>query len=415
MRIVNARGKPNRRKNGCTVLALCAITAAALPAQTLTTLHSFCSAIGDGCPDGQNPRAGLVQATDGDLYGTTEFGGAGLAGVFGTIFKITPGGALTTLQSFGGATEGIYPYAGLIQAANGNLYGTTSQGGANGGGTIFEIGLAGALTTVNSFGLGHGSQPWAGLVQTADGDFYGTTTKGGIYYYGAVFKLSATGALTTLHSFCSQGPPCPDGAAPQAGLIQGADGALYGTTNQGGAKPCPKLGCGTVFKITPAGDFTTLHSFSWSDGGAPGASLVQAPDGYFYGTTSDGTTGGGTVFKITPSGALTTLYTFCSVDGCVDGGGPGGLIRTAEGLLYGMTNGGGAHGGGTIFKIAPGGALTTVYSFCSQSGCADGSAPGGPLVQAADGSFYGTTFSGGTSRTCGSGCGTVFRLSGGPG
>jgi len=412
--LANELRKPGRRTTACAALALCALTTATVPAQTFTTLHSFCSEIGDGCPDGQNPRAGLVQTKDGDLYGTTEFGGAGVAGIFGTIFKITPDGTLTTLQSLGGANEGIYPYAGLIQAASGDLYGTTSQGGVNAEGTVFQIGPTGSLTTVYAFGLIHGSQPWAGLAQTANGDLYGTTNKGGRYNYGTVFRITATGTLMTIHSFCSQGPPCTDGAYPEAGVIPGADGALYGTTNEGGVKSCPKLGCGTIFKITPSGQLTTLHSFSWSDGGAPDAGLVQAPDGYFYGTTGDGTTGGGTVFKITPAGVLTTLYTFCSVNGCEDGGGPNGLIQAANGLLFGTTNGGGAHAGGTIFKITPSGALSTIYSFCSQSGCADGSAPVGALVQAGDGSFYGATFSGGTSRTCGSGCGTVFRLSVGP-
>src|ERR1022692_4760455 len=225
-RTVNVLGKLNWGKRACAVLALCATTAIALPAQTLTTLYSFCSQ--SGCPDGANPTAGLVQATNGDLYGTTTAGGSGINNG-GTVFRITPGGTLTTLYRFcaqSGCPDGDGPVAGLVQAANGGLYGTTYFGGTNGQGTGFKI------------------------------------TQGG--------------TLTTLYSFCSQ-THCTDGTEPQAGLVQAANGDLYGTTDGGGANG----GYGTVFKITPGGTLTTLYSFNGTDGDQPYAGLVQAADGDF--------------------------------------------------------------------------------------------------------------------------------------
>ena len=333
------------------LLLLCAVTAIASPAQTFTSLFTF-----DGT-NGAYPQAGMVQATNGDLYGTTSAGGADGSG-WGTIFKITPSGRLTTLHSFA-ITDGALPYAGLIQASNGNLYGTTNGygGGANGSGTVF--------------------------------------------------KITPSGTLTTLYSFCSQSG-CPDGANPDTGLVQATNGEFYGTTINGGT-----MGYGTIFKITPSGRLTTLHSFdSFVLFGFTG--LIQATNGYFYGTTGyGGANNAGSVFKMSPSGTLTTLYSFCSQSGCPDGANPGaGLVQASDGNLYGTT----AYGGlqncyepvscGTLFKITPSGTLTTLYSFCSQSGCPDGAYPGAALVQATDGDLYGITFEGGTYNS-----GTIFKIS----
>jgi uncharacterized repeat protein (TIGR03803 family) len=409
-RIVNVLSKLNWGRRACAVLALCATTAIALPAQiaTLTTIHRFCSQ--SGCPDGYYPLAGLVQATNGGLYGTTSGGGTDSAG---TIFKITPGGTLTTLYSFcpqTNCTDGAGPQAGLVQAANGDLYGTTIGGGANDDGTIFKITPGGTLTTLYSFcsqtNCADGANPWAGLVQAANGDLYGTTQSGGAnVYYGTVFKITPGGTLTTLYSFCSQ-TNCTDGATPFAGLVQAANGDLYGTTFYGGSG-------GTVFKITPAGTLTTLYNFcsqtNCTDGDQPFAGLVQAANGDLYGTTYGGGANGGigTVFKITPGGTLTTLYSFCSQTNCADGGGPeAGLVQAADGDLYGTTCCYGAYGGGTVFKITPGGTLTTLYSFCSQTNCTDGATPYAGLVQDTNGDFYGTT-----THKGGAASGTVFSLS----
>jgi uncharacterized repeat protein (TIGR03803 family) len=413
-RIVTALDKLNWGKRAFVVFVLCATTAITLPAQTLTTLFSF-----DGT-DGSEPKAGLVQATNGDFYGTTYEGGANGGG---TVFKITPGGTLTTLYSFCGqnnCTDGELPAAGLVQATNGDFYGTTYEGGANrngtcftGCGTVFKITPSGTLTTLYSFCAQggvlctDGDLPTAGLVQATDGDFYGTTYAGGANLGGTVFKITPSGMLTTLYSFCPKNI-CTHGQYPEAGLIQATNGDLYGTTYAGGAN-----GDGTIFKITPSGTLTTLHSFDNTDGANPDAGLVQGINGDFYGTSgSGGANLGGTIFKITPSGTLTTLYSFCSQSGCTDGDDPSGvLIQATDGDFYGTTEYGGAINQGTVFKITPGGALTTLYSFCSQSYCPDGLQPIAGLIQDTTGILYGTTSGGSEGCGVGGGCGTVFSLS----
>src|ERR1039458_6019331 len=344
-RTVNVLSKLNWGTRACAVLVLCATTAIALPAQTLTTLFSF-----DGT-DGAVPQAGLVQATNGDLYGTSSFGGANN---LGTVFKITPSGTLTTLYSFcsqSGCPDGYVPYAGLVQATNGDLYGTTLYGGANGPyGTLFRITTSGTLTTLYSFcsqsGCTDGELPLAPLVQAANGDLYGTTAYGGVNGLGTVFRVTPSGTLTTLYSFCSQSG-CPDGYDPYAGLVQATSGDFYGTTVLGGTG-----GWGTVFKITSSGTLMTLYSFCPQSGcnSEQPLALVQATNGDFYGTTAFGS-----VFKITPSGTETTLYAFCAKSGCTDGEAPhAGLVQATNGDFYGTTFKGGANNDGTIFSLSVG-------------------------------------------------------------
>jgi uncharacterized repeat protein (TIGR03803 family) len=385
-----------------------------LPGQTFTTLYSFCAQ--GGCPDGYQPNEALTQGTNGNLYSTTPSGGPG-ADVYGTVFEVTPGGAVTTLQGFDG-TDGSRPYAGLLQAANGDFYGTTLSGGAKGYGTIFKITPAGALTTLYSFcaegggGCTDGVEPTAGLVQAPNGDFYGTTSFGGSKGGGTVFKITPAGTLTTLYTFCTV-VGCTDGAQPNAGLVQANNGDFYGTTAGGGSA---EAGQGTVFKISPSGVLTTLHSFAGypTDGGAPVAALVQASNGVLYGTTELGGTncgstyGCGTVFKITPNGETTTLYSFCPQTGCADGSTPeSALVQASDGAFYGTTPFGGTAGSGTIFKITTSGELTTLYTFLC-SGCVSGAGdePFAGLVQATNGVFYGTTASGGIYSH-----GSIFSLS----
>jgi uncharacterized repeat protein (TIGR03803 family) len=392
-----------------------------------TTLYSFSGS------DGESPNA-LVQGANGELYGTTFYGGSE-----GTIFKITPKGTLTTLYSFCSQTcmDGESPSAGLVQATNGYLYGTTANGGTSGAncpaalailgcGTIFKMTPTGTLTTVHIFctqpGCPDGALPSA-LVQAANGDLYGTTFQGGVnvnanasYGGGTIFKITPSGTLTTLYSFCSQ-TGCADGREPSPGLVQATNGDLYGTTLAGGAN-CGPSGCGTVFKITPSGTFTTLYSFcsqpqgaTCLDGNSPLAGLVQAANGDLYGTTNRGGVNnflGGTVFKMTPSGTLTTLYSFCAQPGCPDGSGPSAeLVQAVDGNLYGTTQDLGANEyGGTVFKITPDGELTTLHSFCNA--CADGETPTAALVQDTSGELYGTTSAGGANGCC---YGTIFVLS----
>ena len=323
------------------IFLFCAATVTTSPAQILTTLHSF-----DGA-EGAQPFAGLVRATDGNFYGTTYEGGAHGDG---TVFKITPTGTLTTLYSFcsqSGCADGEYLFAGLVQASDGNFYGTTWSGGVNGSGTVFEIARSGTLATLYSFDGTDGAGPVAGLVQGSDGNFYGTTQVGGTNGSGTVFKITPSGALTTLHSFDGA-----DGSNPAAVLMQASDGNLYGTTEAGGANG----NYGTVFKITPTGTLTTLYSFcsqsGCADGALPRAGLVQASDGDFYGTTAFGGANyyEGTVFKITPNGTLPTLHSF---DGA-DGGDPNALVQASDGNFYGTTVLGGANGdNGTVFRLVP--------------------------------------------------------------
>ena len=195
----------------------------------------------------------------------------------------SPAQTFTLLYSFD-LTDGADPWAGLVQATDGNFYGTTYQGGANGAGTVFKITAGGVLTTLHSFDGTDGADPFAGLVQATDGSFYGTTYYGGAGSgYGTVFKITAGGVLTRLHSFDST-----DGANPHAELVQATDGNFYGTTYNGGANAA-----GTVFKITAGGVLTTLHRFDFTDGAYPRARLVQATDGSFYGTTSGNSPRGG--------------------------------------------------------------------------------------------------------------------------
>jgi uncharacterized repeat protein (TIGR03803 family) len=265
-----------------------------------------------------------------------------------------------------------------------------------------------------------GSGPYfVQLAQGRDGKLYGTTGTGGAYGYGTVFRATPQTGIETIHSFCAL-TNCVDGSSPDAGLVLGDDGNFYGTASQGGA-----ANAGTVFRITPSGNFTTLYSFcsqpNCADGGGPSARLLQGIDGNFYGSTYTGGAnasesleqsyddGGGTIFRITPNGALTTLYSFCALPNCLDGvSSLGGLIQASDGNFYGTT----VYGGppsfwcpsacGTIFKITPQGTLTTIYYFCRRAYCYDGDLPYAGLLQASDGNLYGTTLSGGAHGVYGS-------------
>lgn len=380
-------------------ISLTLALAVPLQAQTFTLLHSFSGT------DGSYPYAGLVQSTGGSLFGTTSSGGTSSGG---TVFKMSTSGTLTTIYSFcalSSCADGTDPRDPLIQALNGSLYGTTFGGGPySSPGTIFKITSSGTLTTLYTFcalsSCTDGETPYGGLVQALNGSLYGTTYAGGAHFNGTIFDIKTSGgALTTLYNFCTLSG-CADGIGPQAALVQGTDNSFYGTTYDGGAFSY----YGTIFKITNAGVYTTLHSFNGTDGDEPIGGLVQAKDGNFYGTTqTDGANGYGTVFKMTSGGTLTTIYNFCMMLFCADGSTPvAGLIQGTDGNLYGTTFTGGAYGEGTVFSITTGGTLTTLHSFDGT----DGNQPWAALVQDTNGTFYGTTYSGGASSL-----GTVFSLS----
>lgn len=302
------------------------------PDGTETVLHSF------GL-DGYGPLAPLILDGKGNLYGTTFYGGTSGAGV---VFKVTPTGTETTLYSFSGGADGGYPLGGVVRGLNGKLYGTTRQGGAFGNGTVFGVTLSGKETVIYSFtGGADGSLPQAGLVRDAQGNLYGTTRQGGAFNYGTVFEVTPSGTMTVLHSFAGG----DDGQYSYASLVRDANGNLYGTTYEGGGitNDCPN-GCGTIFEVTPAGTETVLHRFGYTDG-FPLYGLIRDGKGNLYGVTR-------LVFKLTPAGNLIVLYTWSYP--YVNGAFPvGELVRDTAGNLYGATYYGGAYLDGVVYKLTP--------------------------------------------------------------
>jgi uncharacterized repeat protein (TIGR03803 family) len=360
----------------CIVILSCAATVAVSPAQTFTTLLSF-----DGTNGARPVSMALVQGIDGNYYGTASAGGIN---TYGTVFKVTPAGILTTLHNFHGP-DGNGPNAGLVLATDGNFYGTTELGGVHNNGTVFRITPEGELTTLHSFDALDGANPMTALAQGSGGNLYGTTSRDGASGYGTVFTITPLGALITLHNFVAS-----DGGYPGA-LVPLYNGNLVGTA--------VGRGYGTIFTITPQGTFTSVHRFQGSDGAYPDSGLTVANDGNLYGTTSSGGANReGTIFKITAQGTLTTIYNFQAREG----GGTSALIQATDGNFYGAAFSGGA-GNGTLFRFTPTGTFTTLASFGTQS--APGEYPDGGVFQGTDGNLYGTTDEGATF-----GNGTLFRL-----
>ena len=356
-----------------------------------TSLHSF------NGTDGGNPEAALIQGMDGSLYGTAEYGGSNSTATFtgdGTVFKISTNGVFTPLVYFNGA-NGYNPRAGLVQMTNGafygttyyiagggsvfrmtpngsltnivwfngnnggsstakltigldgNLYGTSSTGGANSKGAIFRTTTNGVEIVLASFDGSNGRIPQSPLVLATDGNFYGTAGSGGLNNLGTVFRVTPTGTLSNLLSFAGS-----NGANPYAGLVQAVDGYLYGTTESGGS-----FSLGTVFRIDTNGALNTLVSFNGTNGANPWNGLIQGRDGNFYGVTAYGGTGfsgslsgNGIIFKMTTNGILTTLLLFNGTNGLRPSG---ELIQGTDGNFYGTTGSGGTNQGwGTIFKFS---------------------------------------------------------------
>jgi uncharacterized repeat protein (TIGR03803 family) len=330
-------------------------------------------------------------------------------------WSIASGQILTPLWQFGSLSnvaDGACPYSELLQGRDGNFYGTAG-GTAMVNCTVFKITPEGTLTPLWQFGSSvtnvDGHSPLGRLVQGRDGDFYGTTSKGGMNNMGTVFKINSAGTLTTLWQFGSQ----MDGASPQAGLVQGSDGKFYGTTI-GSLWGSQRPNRGTIFQISPSGTFTSLYQFSNDGiaGGLPLGPLVQGSDGSFYGTTSwGGSNSFGTVFKMTLAGTLTTLWQFGSLPNNVDGKQPmTALALGNDGSFFGTTFHGGTNNFGTIFRITSDGSLTPLWQFGSlpRTGSLPTMADGGypnALIQGSDGNFYGTAQIGGTNV-----CGTAFRI-----
>jgi uncharacterized repeat protein (TIGR03803 family) len=379
-------------------------------ARDFTLLHDFQGS------DGGQSFGGVIRDSAGNLYGTTFLGGTDNGGV---VFKLSPYGTETVLHQFAGGSDGFAPYGGVIVDKQGDLYGTTVGGGAGcppaGCGTVFKLAPDGTVTILYAFAGGSdGGDPFAGLFAGKHGDFYGTTELGGAGTgcsggCGTVFKVTPTGEETVLHSFTGGN----DGAVPQSVPIADKQGNLYGTTVQGGP-----ANVGTVFKLAPNGTETILHSFTGgNDGASPYGSLIMDDKGNLYGTATLGGTGDclsgcGTVFEITADDTLKVLHEFT---GGTDGAYPeAGLMRDKEANFYGTTaNGGntdcGGIGCGAVIKMTPGGKITTLYSF---TGGNDGAQPYASVIADKHGNLFGTTSYDGMSCTnyALKGCGTVFEV-----
>ena len=393
----------------CAALLLCVATAISAPAQTFTVLRRFSGGTG-----GSHPTGPLLQSFDGRFYGATNNGGTGLGG---TAFSLGTDGTLRILHSCcaPGCTDGAY-VTSLLEGAYGTFYGTDSAGGVNyGDGMVFEMTPSGSVTPFYAFcsltKCEDGRSP-SSLVKGFDGSLHGTTATGGLAFGsgggGTIFRLTPGGAFSRQKVFCRVNT-CPDGAGP-ASLFQGADGNLYGFTEEGGnVIQATGISGGTIFSLGVAG-FKTVYLFCSQTMCADGSrttALLQGTDGNLYGVTAGGgdqtncSGGCGTIFKLTTAGTLTTLHTFCAQKGCPDGFSPSALVQGTDGNFYGTTGGGGGStDDGTVFEITPGGTLTTLHVFSGP----DGNEPEG-LTQGTDGAFYGTTASGGNS-----GFGVAFRL-----
>jgi uncharacterized repeat protein (TIGR03803 family) len=384
--------------SGLTLALTAALLLAAahpLHGQSETVLHSF----GKGT-DGNTPLAAPVLDTEGNLYGTTINGGTYTQG---TVYKVTPSGTETILHSFDvNGHDGADPAGGLVRDTKGNLYGTAEGGGTDGCGAVFELTASGTETILYSFEVNgtDGCFPIAGLVRDTKGNLYGTTEFGGVNpcsaeNCGTVFELTSSGRETILHNFENNGT---DGNFPVSGLVRDTKGNLYGTTASGGT-----YDLGTVFELTPSGTETILHSFGQGkDGTNPRAGLILDTKGNLYGTTANGGTYNlGTVFELTLSRKEKVLHNFGKGK---DGTNPlASLLFDTKGNLYGTTANGGAYNLGTVFELAPSGTETILYSFGGNP--TDGYYPGAPLVFDTKGNLYGTTEVGGAY-----GYGTVFKV-----
>jgi uncharacterized repeat protein (TIGR03803 family) len=394
------------------ILMVVVVVSGAAQAQSYSEsiLYSF-----TGGTDGGQPMGGVVRDAQGNLYGTTYYGGnpgcpPDELGC-GVVFKLDSSGNETVLHTFAGSPDGDLPRAPLLRDAKGNLYGTTTSGGEvcdYDCGTVFKVDASGNETVLHSFGdkNEYGLEPLGGVVRDAQGNLYGTTYSA-YGFGGTVFEVDKNDDWSVLVGFGG-----PGGYGPEAGVVRDAQGNLYGTTSAGGNGACPG-GCGTIFKVDASGNETVLYRFFGSgDGSLPVAGLVRDAEGNLYGTTFEGgysadcpvTYGCGTVFKLDASGYETVLRRLCSAPNCVDGNGPlSTLVRDSKGSLYGMTLRGGPDNVGTVFKVDKTGNWTVLHSFATTG--VDGFLPWGSLVSDAQGNLYGATASGGIS-----GWGTVFKL-----
>jgi uncharacterized repeat protein (TIGR03803 family) len=380
-------------------------------------LHTFTG------PDGANPEAPVILDGAGNIYGTTPAGGDGNCSSegCGTVFVLNKAGKEIALHSFKGA-DGFVPRAGLLRDSKGNLFGTTAQGGRDtrfcggtqggGCGVAFRFNSKGEEAEYKFEGA-NGDEPISPLVEDAAGNLYGTTYYGGDYSWGNVFKVDGTtGKETVLYSFTGGS----DGCLPN-GVILDPAGNLYGVAVQGGGGFCSG-GEGVLFEIDPAGNETVLYTFGGRSGKNPDSVLLFDSQGNLYGTAGyGGSNDSGVVFEVSPQqGGLwseTVLYSFCSLPQCADGELPvGGLVRDAQGNLFGTTYRGGLYPNcngdacGVVFELTASGAESVLHSFSGS----DGALPDAGLAMDSAGNLYGTTQAGGASCFGQFTCGVVFKI-----
>jgi uncharacterized repeat protein (TIGR03803 family) len=375
------------RLAAASMLALAALAGAAAAKNAhFQSLYTF-----TGGADGGWPAGNLIADKSGNLYGTTSVGGPNGAG---TVFKLAPDGTETVIYHFTGATDGDLPMSSLLMDKQGNFYGVTEIGGANGLGNVFKVTPDGVETTLYSFGASEadGANPICQLIWGPHQTLLGTTVNGGVNHDGTVFQVTLDGKATILHAFTGD-----DGRFPHGGVVMDKAGNIYGDTFNAGAGSS-----GTLFKIDAKGKFSVLYTLSNATGYFPYSALKLDTAGNLYGTaTAGGSHDYGTVFELTTGGALKVLYSFTNgVDGSVPNA---SLFFDKQGDLLSTTSAGGTGDNGTVFSLAPSGKLTTLYSFTGATGS---HSQAGLIKDKEEGSgwFYGSTYSGG------SGNGVIFRV-----
>ena len=376
---------------------------------SITTLAHF-SGANPGTPEGSSPQGALIFGADGQLYGTAEQGGAGSGSGNGVAFKMTTGGTVTTLAEFGGTTTGSSPNGTLTLADDGYYYGTTAAGGSDGDGTVFQLTPTGTLTTLYTFKeltkKDTGTVPKTHLTRGKDGYLYGTTSQGGNNGYGTIFKILPGSPNTPIRvvDFSGQGGNAR-GSLPSA-LLLATDGNFYGTTEGGGI-----YSNGTVFRLTPVGAFTTIADFGSLTGTytgpiSPRSELIQVASGVMYGTSAGGgTSAAGTVYSVTTAGVNKVVINFTGDTGSYVGSTPEApLYLATDGYFYGTTRLGGTSQRGTVFRFIPGGVFKSLIQFTGGA-TVYGAYPRAPLVQDNEGHLFGTTSGGGQNSL-----GTIFSL-----
>jgi uncharacterized repeat protein (TIGR03803 family) len=376
--------------------------------QTYKVLYNF------GHDSAEHPIAGLTIDKQGNLYGSSAWGGATGNGAVYELRRTNSGFVYSTLHSFSDSPDGAFPWGGVTIAPDGTLYGTTASGGVRGYGTVFNVQPTcndGSCSWTESVlyrfkGSGDGRNPQAGVILDAKGNVYGTNVNGGGGKVGVVYEMSPSAdgwIYEVLYTFTGG----QDGANPSSLLMFDRAGNLYGTAATGGSPGCGGFGCGTVYQLSPSGSAwteNTLYSFLDEDDGAePTGGLVRDSAGNLYGSTCCGDRNGGTVFEISASGGNWVFNLAYDLVG--EGPGPQEtLVRDAGGNLYGSSWGDGLYGQGAVFKLTPTAEGWTYTSLHDFTGGADGGNAEGNLVMDSAGNLYGTTYEGGT------GAGVVFEI-----